>query len=279
MHDAVIPVEPEVEDDTVETDFEGEPGEVHGGGGLGGAVGEEDGEHGAEGRRGHERADDLCNANIGNSVAGVFITVEETMCMAQTAEDVEFVDGDGLEGDAVEDECAERADVVARILDVGVLQNDRDDGVGEDPAVHGPVGHVWYGVLLEMDGDVGIEMFGVNPQYFVEPVEERPLRAGLSPPRGLHRVLGVAFGTHGEYRLVSKSSSAILLFSFNRPKPSKFNLRGRGKAGGYLNPESTLESGVQATNLGSGHVDPFRPGLYSGPKSFRPGLGACESPL
>jgi hypothetical protein len=29
-------------------------------------------------------------------------------------------------------------------------------------------------------------------------VEERPLRAGLSPPRGLHRVLEVAFGTHGE---------------------------------------------------------------------------------
>jgi hypothetical protein len=159
----------------------------------------------------------------------VFVAIEEAVDMAKTAEDVEFVDGDGLESDAVEDECADSADVVPRILDVGVLQDNRDEGVGEDPAVQGPVGNVWYGILFQMDGDVGIEMLWMNAKYFVEPVEKRPLGACLSPPGGLHGVLGIAFSTH-DGRIVVNSSSTIFLSFFlssnQNPKPQ--SVRGVG---------------------------------------------------
>ena len=54
VHQSVVPIEPEVEDDAVETDFEGEPGPAHLRGGLTGAVAEEDGHDGPEGGGGYE---------------------------------------------------------------------------------------------------------------------------------------------------------------------------------------------------------------------------------
>lgn len=117
--------------------------------------------------------------------------------MAETAEDVELVDGDGLKGDTVENECGDGAEIVAGDLDVGVLDQQWDHGVRENPAVHGPVWYVGHGVFLQVCGDVLVEVFGMDAQEFIEPVEKSPFGAGLSPPGGLHRVLWIAFSHDG----------------------------------------------------------------------------------
>lgn len=142
VHQAVVPVEPEVEDDAVEPGLERHPPPAHVGGGLGGAVGEEDGEDGAEGGRRDERAHHLPDADVGDAVALVGVAVEEAVPVAHGAEHVDLADGDELEGDAVEEEGLEGREVDARVLDVEVVQDEGDRCVEDDPAVHQPVGQV-----------------------------------------------------------------------------------------------------------------------------------------
>ena len=95
--------------------------------------------------------------------------------MTEATEDVKFVDGDQLKGDAVEKECRQGAEIAAGELNVGMLNEQRDDGVADHPTVHGPVWHVRHRVLLEMNGHLSVEIFGVDAEQLVEPVEERPL--------------------------------------------------------------------------------------------------------
>lgn len=78
VHDAVVPVEPEVQHDTVQTDLEGKPGPADCRGSHARPVAEEDGEDWAEGRGGQERSEDLGNSHIGHSISFMLVTVQES---------------------------------------------------------------------------------------------------------------------------------------------------------------------------------------------------------
>lgn len=77
VHEAVVPVEPKVEDDSVEADLYGQQVPVDIGRGHAGAVAEEDGEERAHSRGDDEREEDLGYANVGDAVAFVLVAVEE----------------------------------------------------------------------------------------------------------------------------------------------------------------------------------------------------------
>lgn len=270
VHQAVVPVEPEVEDDAVEPGLERHPGPAHVGGGLGGAVGEEDGEDGAEGGRRDERAHHLPDADVGDAVALVGVAVEEAVPVAHGAEHVDLADGDELEGDAVEEEGLEGCEVDARVLDVEVVQDEGDGCVDDDPAVHQPVGQVGHLFGLLVHGDVVVQVGGMHVDDFVEPVREVPLPPVLAPPGRLHRVFGVGLGVgHGGRRVsVSRADaffSSVLLkkkkeqagsqtavLRTTRPK-----LQRRGGPAVYYMHDSPLESDSQHgvnLNLVSGLV-------------------------
>lgn len=135
VHEPVVPVEPEVEDDAVQADLEGQPQPADGVRGLRGAVGQEDREHGAEGGRGDERVGDLGDADVRDTVALVLVAVQEPVDVTQAAEDVHLVDGDQLEGGHVEKEGTKRAQVLACVEHVGVVQSEGDERVHQHPAV------------------------------------------------------------------------------------------------------------------------------------------------
>ena len=87
---------------------------------------------------------------------------------------MQLVDGGGLEGETVEDEGCDSAEIVACEVDVGLLEDDWNHRVHDDPAVHGPVRDIGDSVLLCVDGDLLIQVLGVNVEKFVEPVEDVP---------------------------------------------------------------------------------------------------------
>lgn len=136
VHETMVPIEPEIEDNPVQAGLERQPVPVHPGGSLARAVAQEDGEDRANGRCRDQRVDDLGDTDVGDAVALVLITIEEAVDMAEAAEDMEFVDGDGLEGGSVEEEGANGAQVLAGVGDVEVVEGDRGEGMEKHPAVH-----------------------------------------------------------------------------------------------------------------------------------------------
>lgn len=101
VHQPVVPVEPEVEDDAVQPDLHGQQVPVDVCGGHACAVGQEDSEERAHGRRGDEREEDLGDADIRYLVAVVFVAVEEADLVARRAERVDLVDCVELEEERV----------------------------------------------------------------------------------------------------------------------------------------------------------------------------------
>lgn len=109
VHRPVVPVEPEVEDDAVEADFEREPGPAHLRGGLVARVGEVDGEDDARAGGLVQRGDDLADADVWHAVPLVLVAVEEAVRVAETAQDLDLVEHGGVEGEEVEVEDGEGA--------------------------------------------------------------------------------------------------------------------------------------------------------------------------
>ena len=102
VHETVVPVEPEVENDTVEADLKWQHGPVQLGGEPVDVVGEVDGEGHTRAGRLVEGCYDFGDADVRDAVAVVLVTVEEAVDVAQTAEDVDFEDDDGVESHEVE---------------------------------------------------------------------------------------------------------------------------------------------------------------------------------
>lgn len=84
--------------------------------------------------------DDLIDTDIGHAVALVLVTIEEAIFVAEPTDRVQLVDGIRFEKDAVKDEGRDRMQVMTREIDIGLMKEERDRGVEDDPAVHLPVG-------------------------------------------------------------------------------------------------------------------------------------------
>lgn len=102
VHQTVVPVEPEVKNDAIETGLEEEPLPGHLGGHLARGVGEEDGEERSDRRGSDERPNNLGNAYVGDSVSRVLVAVEETNLLAHASQGPQLVDGIDLEKGRVE---------------------------------------------------------------------------------------------------------------------------------------------------------------------------------
>ena len=100
--------------------------------------------------------------------------------MAGPAEDVQLVDGDELERGAVKEEGLQGRKVPSRPGDVQMLQENRNKGVEEHPAVQRTLVHVRHLVRLLVDRNVLVEMRGMDPQEFIEPVVDGPSLATLA---------------------------------------------------------------------------------------------------
>lgn len=82
MHEPVVPVEPEIKDDGIAARLEKQPGEVDSRGRFLGAIRQEYGENGPEGRCGDQRLDDSKDAHIRNAITLVDITVQKAYLVA-----------------------------------------------------------------------------------------------------------------------------------------------------------------------------------------------------
>ena len=82
VHDAVVDVEPKVENDTVETSFEEYPSPSQVDRSFGDVVAKDNGEDGTEDGGGQQRVHNLGDANIGNSISLVLVAVEEADLMS-----------------------------------------------------------------------------------------------------------------------------------------------------------------------------------------------------
>lgn len=133
----------------------------------------------------------LRHSHVGNTITFMLVTVQEAKRVAEASEDVQLVDGDGLKSQTVEDEGGDRGEVMSGVGTIGVVDQQRNDGVSNNPAVRMPLGHVGDFVLLGVNGHLLIQIDGVDAEEFVGPVEDGPLATVETAPGGLHRVLGV----------------------------------------------------------------------------------------
>lgn len=70
--------------------------------------------------------------------------------MTETMHHAYLVDGDQFECVAVEEECPYRAKVVAGIRRIGLVNGERDGGVGYHPTQFFEIRQIWYEVLFGM---------------------------------------------------------------------------------------------------------------------------------
>ena len=142
--------------------------------------------------------DDLGNPNIRYTITLVLVTIEESVNVAKASEDVQLVDRNQLERSHVENEGGDGAQVVACVHHVRMVEGERDKRVDEYPAMKIPVTDMRHFVFFGMDRHILVESGGMDAQNFVKPVENRPVISIKKAPSGLHRVLRIAFGFHGE---------------------------------------------------------------------------------
>lgn len=194
VHQTVVPVEPEVEDDPVQADFEREPEPADCVGRLRRAVREEDCEHWPDRRCGHQRVHHLGHPDVWHLVALVLVSVQEPEDVAQTTHDVDLVDRDELEGGHVEHEGYKRSEVLAGVHHVRLVDGQRDERVHQHPPVQVKVGHMRHFVVLGMHGYRLVQACRMDAQDLIEPVEGRPFIAVDATPGRLHRVVWIARG-------------------------------------------------------------------------------------
>lgn len=163
VHQTMVPIEPKVEDDSIESNLKGKPHPVHVGRSLTCIVGQEDREHGPKGRSRDHRDNSLADANVGDAISVVYITIEVTNLLSQSVKRVHFVHAAELESDGVEDECLPGFQVVAGRKDNQLVESNWKEGVEENPFMLRPLGHVWNFVGFLVDGGIfGVQAFGAK---------------------------------------------------------------------------------------------------------------------
>ena len=197
VHQPVVPVVVEVEDDGVHADFEREPEPVERRGALVCAVGHRHGHHGTEDDDGDQGVQGFLDAHVRNVIAFVLIAVEEAVAFANAAEDAQLVDGDEFQRQAVEDEGRPGGQVLAGIGDVGLVEEERDGGVQDHPVVELPFRGIGHLVCLLMDRDIFGVVHQMDVEEFHQPVTKPPLASIPLAPGGCHGILGVTHSSHG----------------------------------------------------------------------------------
>jgi hypothetical protein len=186
----VVRVKPEVEDDRVKSDLDGQPpGKAHA---LGRAICEEDSQNRSDGGGEEERVDSLHNADVGDLVTGVLVTVKVTVDVADAAENPQLMNRVELEAQHVVEEGENRSELFTTVGAVNPVGGHGPRGMSQDPSVERPLGQIWDWVAFLVDWDWLPQVGGVN----VEDVDEVVVRtlplAVVVSPGALHGVLGVA---------------------------------------------------------------------------------------
>lgn len=121
VHEAMVPVEPEVERDTIHAkeDRQAQPVELDRC--LGGGVGEDDGHDNAASNGDDEGEHDFGSAMVGDIVA-FLLAVEETVAVGHPPHDVELVDASQSQGQGIADDDNDGMDRAAgKVVEVGLV--------------------------------------------------------------------------------------------------------------------------------------------------------------
>lgn len=191
MGGAVEDIVPKVNHEGIHAGLEDKPSPSDRGWAFIGAVREEDGVHWTEQNHGDERLHSLADTHVRYTITRMFVPVEESNFVAEAAENTDLVNGIELEGEMVV-EKREPWRRVAEEVDIELVEDEGEDGVGEDPNMELHLRCIRDLVGLLMNWDLLIKLDMVRVQNLDQPVGTIPLRAIPQTPGGRHRVLWVA---------------------------------------------------------------------------------------
>nr|POE65892.1 hypothetical protein CFP56_57582 [Quercus suber] len=193
MHAAVVPVKPKIEDDWVDPDLDGCPEvPVTGGGCLTHAVCDKHSHHRSPGGCGEKAVHHSRNAVIGNLITRVLVAVQTAVLIGEHAKHSELVNGVQLEGKRVHYEDGDVSQVLAGVHNIGLVEEDRPQGVYAHPNVALPVWQIGHFVGFGVFRHVLIVLVWLDTEEFQHPVVASPLLSVAGAPSGLHGILWIA---------------------------------------------------------------------------------------
>lgn len=193
MHNAVVPVEPEVEYYAIEGNLEREIKPIHLQGSFGDVVRHESSEDHSKDDGAHKRDKDISNANVWNTVTLVFITIKVAVYVAASSQYPELVNADEMKDEGVVYCSCNRAQVFAEICRISLVEDEWYGCMEDDPAMHHPARKVRDLVSLCVDWCLAVNIVWIEVENLIEPMKQCPIGAtGGAPGRchGVSRVSG-----------------------------------------------------------------------------------------
>lgn len=193
VHGAVVDVEPEVENDAVEARLEVQLGpplpvahDVERRLRRGVAEPDHHGEARTDGLV--YGPDDFSGAVVGDAIAVVGVAVEEAVLVAETTQDVDFLDDDGVEENHVEVEGGVLADIPARQRHKCLVQDQGHQAIEQDPDMLRDLSQVWHFIGLWVLGNGLVQRNGMDAEEVDGLLVHVPCAAVVEAPCRLHRV-------------------------------------------------------------------------------------------
>lgn len=122
VHEAVVPVEPEINSYTVHADLEWQPLPLQGVWCFIGLVCEIDRHDHSKCGGGHKFLHDFADADIWDLVSRVFVAIEKAIHLAKSSHNVHFVDSVQFEGRRVKSERSEEIEVISGVCCINVME-------------------------------------------------------------------------------------------------------------------------------------------------------------
>lgn len=188
VHAAVVPVKPEVKDDSIESEFDWQPPAGRRWK-FAAAVGKDDCHQRSEGRGVGKGMECLRHIGVWNLVALVLVTIQESVSHSQVAKHVKFMDGIDLECECVENEHSPPRNVSAKRHSSTLMKEHRPHGMGQNPDVALACRQCRHLVGLLVHRNRLVDVGRMNVQNLHGPVVSAPFFPVACAPCRLHRVL------------------------------------------------------------------------------------------
>lgn len=188
---AMEAVIPEVKHQWIHAGFEESPEVSDRGWTLVGTIGEEGHHHRTQNHDRQDCLDSLRHTTVRDTIASMLVTVEESVSVANAAEDVYLMYNNGFYRQAIEEIGKPWREVVAKVIDVELMQEQWYGGVEKHVAMKLPFRGIGHFLCLVVYCDVFVKIQVVYIEQLQKPVPCMPLRPIPQTPGGFHRVFRV----------------------------------------------------------------------------------------